>query len=191
MILRHLVGQKRHGFYVDIGAHHPFYLSNTFWFYRNGWRGLNVDALPGAMNSFNALRPRDINVEACLAHSDGTVVQLAVPTQTAEASCSPTSDPASKRIEMRSRSLASLLSEYMPPGVEIDFMSVDCEGLDEEILRGNDWERFKPNYLLVESQAAFDAFGSSTLGVYLREQGYTPIAKSGLSYVLRLDQETA
>jgi FkbM family methyltransferase len=186
MILRHLVGEKRRGFYVDIGAHHPFYFSNTFWFYRRGWRGLNVDALPGAMSAFNALRPRDINVEACLARTDGEIVQFNIPTQAAEASCKSPTQSTYHSIEMRTRSLASLLAEFMPRGIEIDFMSVDCEGLDEDILRGNDWERFKPNYLLVESEAAFEVFGSCNLGAYLESLGYAPLGKSGLSYILGL-----
>jgi len=185
MILRHILGSKRTGFYVDVGAHHPFYLSNTFWFYRRGWRGLNVDALPGVMNAFNALRPRDINVEACLGRTDGEVVEFHIPEQAAEASCQrPTGDSESRTVQMRTRSLASLLAEFVPRGTAIDFMSVDCEGLDEEILRGNDWQRFRAKHLVVESQAAFEGFADSGLGVYLRTLGYAPVAKAGLSYIL-------
>ena len=52
------------GFYVDVGAHHPYYLSNTYIFYRQGWRGLNIDAMPGSMALFEKNRPRDINLES-------------------------------------------------------------------------------------------------------------------------------
>ena len=47
---------KSQGFYVDIGAHHPQRLSNTYHFYLQGWRGINIDAMPGSMSSFETLR---------------------------------------------------------------------------------------------------------------------------------------
>src|SRR5205085_2313829 len=47
MILRHAIGSdKMEGFYVDVGAYHPVILSNTYFFYLNGWRGINLDARP-------------------------------------------------------------------------------------------------------------------------------------------------
>ncbi len=48
------------GFYVDIGAHHPFRYSNTQFFYEKGWRGINIDATPGSMDRFKDFRPEDI-----------------------------------------------------------------------------------------------------------------------------------
>ena len=62
-ILARIFEGQRQGFYVDVGAHHPFRFSNTYFFYRQGWRGLNIDAAPGSMRPFRSHRPRDINVE--------------------------------------------------------------------------------------------------------------------------------
>ena len=58
---------KQKGFYIDIGAHHPFRYSNTYYFYRRGWRGLNIDADEKAIQLFKLFRPRDINVQALVA----------------------------------------------------------------------------------------------------------------------------
>ena len=52
------------GFYVDIGAHDPKYLSNTKKFYDVGWHGINVDASTEAIKKFNHVRRRDINVHS-------------------------------------------------------------------------------------------------------------------------------
>jgi hypothetical protein len=52
------------GFYVDVGAHHPFLFSNTCLFYKQGWHGINIDAMPGSMAAFQKHRPRDINLES-------------------------------------------------------------------------------------------------------------------------------
>ena len=56
MILRRLFETRRRGFYVDVGAHHPRRFSNTYYFYRQGWSGINIDAAPGSMKLFDRLR---------------------------------------------------------------------------------------------------------------------------------------
>lgn len=43
------------GFFIDIGAEHPYRLSNTLPLYRRGWRGINVQPTPGALNFFKSL----------------------------------------------------------------------------------------------------------------------------------------
>src|SRR5271166_7015278 len=68
MILRRLLAGQKSGFYVDVGAHHPYRFSNTCYFYRQGWRGINVDTNPDAIEAFRRDRPSDINV--CVGVSD-------------------------------------------------------------------------------------------------------------------------
>src|SRR5690349_18351333 len=71
MVLRRVFEHKAHGFYVDVGAHHPMRFSNTYFFYRRGWRGINIDARPGSKREFDRARPRDINVECGVAQVAG------------------------------------------------------------------------------------------------------------------------
>ena len=59
------------GFYVDIGAHHPKRFSNTYFFYKKGWSGINIDAMPGSMHGFRLLRTRDINLEMGISREKG------------------------------------------------------------------------------------------------------------------------
>lgn len=61
------------GFFVDIGAHHPARFSNTNYFYRRGWRGINVDALPGTKKLFQRKRPRDITIECGVGSQEGVL----------------------------------------------------------------------------------------------------------------------
>src|ERR1700721_62808 len=56
----------RQPFYVDVGAYAPKWLSNTCLLYRDGWRGINIDATPGVAESFRRARPRDISIEAVI-----------------------------------------------------------------------------------------------------------------------------
>ncbi len=58
MLLRSIFVDKSTGFYVDVGAYHPQRFSNTNHFYLAGWRGINIDAMPGSMEPFHQFRPR-------------------------------------------------------------------------------------------------------------------------------------
>src|SRR5262245_5522584 len=69
LLLRRILNGQQKGFYVDVGAHHPMRYSNTYLFYKLGWRGINVDAMPGSMELFRKVRPRDINVEAAISET--------------------------------------------------------------------------------------------------------------------------
>src|SRR5829696_7661265 len=67
LILERIFLEQKKGFYVDVGAHHPKRFSNTFLFYKLGWFGINIDAMPGSMSAFESARPRDINLEVAIA----------------------------------------------------------------------------------------------------------------------------
>src|SRR5690606_23451660 len=60
---------ERPGFYVDIGAHHPFKLSNTAYLWALGWNGVNVDAGAEAVAAFRKHRPQDMNIHAAVVDS--------------------------------------------------------------------------------------------------------------------------
>lgn len=62
---------KQKELYVDIGAHHPIRISNTYQLYQKGWSGINVDPLPGCMAEFNERRPLDINLEMGIGKDPG------------------------------------------------------------------------------------------------------------------------
>ena len=70
VLLGRIFGDQSTGFYVDVGAHHPKRYSNTYSFYKRGWRGINIDALPGSMKVFQKLRPRDINLEIAISEKE-------------------------------------------------------------------------------------------------------------------------
>ncbi|MCX2716544.1 hypothetical protein OQH61_02215 [Helicobacter sp. MIT 21-1697] len=71
LILQEMLNNIQYGFYVDVGAHHPFRFSNTYLFYQKGWKGINIDAMPNSMKLFSRFRPRDINIECGIALNGG------------------------------------------------------------------------------------------------------------------------
>ncbi len=70
LILNRILSEKKGRFYIDVGAHHPMRFSNTFFFYKRGWRGINIEARPGSKKLFDKVRPRDINVEVPISSED-------------------------------------------------------------------------------------------------------------------------
>jgi len=151
------LSEVNNGFYVDIGAHHPVRLSNTHLLNRRGWKGINVDPNPAAIKIFNKKRPTDINVEAGIAASAGTMTYYGfnspeVNTLSAEAARFQAGNGykliSEQTVEVLT--LASLLDRHVPPGQEIHLLSIDVEGLEEDVLRSNDWEKYRPRFILVE-----------------------------------------
>ena len=187
VLSRYFEGQKS-GFYVDVGAHHPSRFSNTFKSYMRGWSGINIDATPGSMRAFSKVRSRDINLEIAIGESnDGLHFyefnEPALNSFTTELSRFRDQDDSPYRIvaktEVPTRPLSEVLQEHLPDSVEIDFLSVDVEGMDFEVLRSNDWDRFRPRLVLVELlESNLDAVNNNSLTEYLAAKGYRIYAMS-------------
>jgi hypothetical protein len=158
-VLARIFGATHRGFFVDIGAHHPKRFSNTYLFYRRGWSGINVDAMPGSMRAFRRVRPRDVNLEIPILKERATLKYWqfndpALNGFSPELSARRDGREGYKVIgatELEGLPLRLVLERHMPPRQQvIDFMSVDVEGLDLDVLQSNDWTRFRPKVVLVE-----------------------------------------
>lgn len=194
MIVRSLVNDKKNGFYVDIGAHHPVYYSNTYHFYQKGWSGVNIDAAPGSMDLFKSLRCRDKNLEICIGPNRDQEIEFFVFDQPAlntfEPEMAARAQQTSKLLgthKIKTKTLEQTLSEVVPENQEIDFLSIDVEGLDEMILRTNNWKKFSPKIIIFESHSTtIENIKIDKLTNYLSEQGYVIVGKAGPSFIAQL-----
>ena len=188
---------RRDGFYVDVGAHHPFRFSNTCLLHRAGWRGINIDAMPGSMAAFDRYRPGDVNLEIGISRQAGTAKfhvfnEPALNTfDAATAAAHSRGDWAVERIvEVPLRPLADVLAENAG-GRAIDLLTVDAEGHDLSVLELNDWRRFRPAVVLAESLGRTVAdLAGDPCARFMAATGYEAFAKT-VNTVMYVDGTTA
>ena len=145
------------GFYVDVGAHHPLRFSNTAIYYERGWRGINIDPTPGSMSEFRKSRPKDINLE-CAVSNDCRERLFYVYNEPAlnGIDCDRTSEFDGSRfkllekIPVQTYTLKSILDTNAKKLPSPNFLSVDVEGHDLEVLQSNDWQTYKFEWVLCE-----------------------------------------
>jgi FkbM family methyltransferase len=154
MLARAFAGRAA-GFYVDVGAFDPVIDSVTRHFYDQGWRGINIEPVARQHALFARARPRDTNLNVALGRESGELTlhdfsPLGVSTV----------DPAIAA-EMRERGfpgrevrvpVVTLAQVCRDHGVrEIDFLKIDVEGHETEVIAGHDWALVRPRILLVEA----------------------------------------
>lgn len=162
IILTHLFGyEKTDGFYIDVGCFHPVQYSNTFIFYQRGWSGLGIDANPTLAPLWNKLRPRDKFINSGVAATAGNMEylefnqypacnQLRIP---GDQSLVEVHQYPDKITQIQTRPLSQILQSEIPPQKSVDFMSIDCEGLDEVVLQSHDFTKYRPKALVIEDHS--------------------------------------
>ena len=197
LLLEKIFSGQAEGFYVDVGAHHPVKFSNTSRLYQQGWHGLNIDPRPGTQELFDAARPCDINLGVGIDEEEGTLtyIQFNEPAlntfDRALAEERLRQRPGEWRIIAETpvpvRPLAAVLAEHVPAGTVIDLLTIDAEGWDLRVLRSNDWARFRPRVVLVESGGASleeDLHGAEAR--LLAQHGYVLLGKTFRTLLFRL-----
>ncbi|MDK3157471.1 FkbM family methyltransferase [Kamptonema cortianum] len=195
-ILSRIFEGQNQGFYVDVGAHHPQRFSNTYLFYLLGWRGMNIDAKPGSMSLFQKIRPNDINLELPISDSYQVLTYYEFNEPALNGFCPEISQERDglhhyriiKTHQLQTYTLSEVLDQYLPKEQQIDFLNVDVEGLDYQVLKSNNWSKYKPKVILAEDLnfSFLDNPPKSKVASLLFDQGYEIYAKSGFTLVFKL-----
>jgi FkbM family methyltransferase len=197
MILRRLFEKQKKGFYIDVGAHHPKQFSNTFYFYKNGWKGINIDAMLKSMSLFNKIRPRDINLGIPISDKKQKLTyymfdEPALNTFSKDLADERDGKNGYKIIsekDMETSTLEEVLEKHLPYGQKIDFMSIDVEGLDLQVLKSNNWWQFRPKFVLVEILgSSINDIADSKEYKYLSRVGYIVFAKAVNTVIFRREE---
>jgi FkbM family methyltransferase len=179
------------GYYVDVGACYPVRYSNTFLYYVRGWRGLLIEPNPDLSDRLRRVRPRDTVVPMGISQSgaklsyrkfddaefnsfnDGQVTALAEYGIKSAAA-----------LEIQTAPLRDILAANNVPS-DFELLSVDCEGMDVEVLESNDWDKFRPRWIIVEDYQNYqgDSTEDSAIAKLLQSVGYTVRIRLGFSYI--------
>ncbi len=156
LILKDVLNYKN-GFYLDIGAHHPYRFSVTSYFYQNGWRGINIDPNPGTKKMFDRERPGDINLEMGISNKKKELIfyvfnepALSTFDKTRSENLERTTEfRIVQSIEVPVEKLKDVILKYAPDK-KIDFLNVDVEASEMDVLMSNDWNRSRPKIIAIE-----------------------------------------
>ena len=151
LILNSIFKNKRKGFYVDIGCHHPLINNHTYLFYKKGWSGANIDIDFSSIDMFNFYRPKDINRQLALSDKVGEANLYFYHNRAAKNTLSKEFGVDSKTIKnIKTDTLTNFLIQNNLSDKKIDFMSIDVEGNELKVLEGLDFKTIKPSVILVE-----------------------------------------
>ncbi len=168
--------------YLDIGAHDPIYLSNTYYFYRKGGSGVCIEPLPGLYKILAKVRSRD----TCLNSGVGAqtadqanfyVMQSSALSTFSKAHAQQYQDEEAQRIGSIERvpliGIGEVLTKYFPTGLNL--VSLDTEGMEVEILENFDFDNFRPEVFCVETlpyRRTTICEKPEEVSVLMRDRGY-------------------
>lgn len=147
--------------YLDIGAHHPFNISNTALLYERGSKGVCVEANPNLIQSFQAARPMDIILNLGVAGTNSVMNFYMIDSHSGRNTFSQKEalkfigeHPQFKITEKKQIEVVTInhIVERYCYGGYPDFLSIDAEGMDEEIIMSADFSKVRPKVICVETR---------------------------------------
>jgi len=187
LVLRRVFEGRKSGFYVDVGAHHPHRFSNTNLFYKAGWHGINIEPNPDSIADFKRLRQRDINLQCGVSDIEQhlTYYKFNEPAlntfdpDIVDDRLNKTTYKVVQKIIVPVLRLDHILDDHLAAGQKIDFLTVDVEGLDLQVLESNNWSAYRPAMVLAESLCSNLADASENeIARFMSAQGYSVFAKT-------------
>lgn len=189
-LLWQLLDSQPTGFFIEVGAFDGVHLSVSYAFEALGWTGLLIEAIPERFRACAAARPRSRVVHAALGKrgSVGTTCFNIARGEGLEVLSFHHTPPEQKRevlsrgaaieaVEVPLTSMDALLEGHAAP---IDFVSIDVEGAELDLLDGFDLKRWKPRIIVIED---ISAGRNPTLDARLDNAGYTLVAWLGFNQV--------
>jgi FkbM family methyltransferase len=144
------------GTYIDVGGGHPVADNVSFWFYERGWHGIVVEPQAELAGLYARLRPRDIAVCGLVGRDNGeidfhVVDRLHGFSTTVEhvAQVARQFGVDYRTVRMPVVTLAQLCAQHDVG--EIDFLKIDVEGGEADVLHGGDWRRYRPKVIVIEA----------------------------------------
>lgn len=185
------------GTYVDIGCSHPTEFSNTYLLYRFGWSGLVIDADDEFLPEFGRVRPLDTVIHCGIAREPGSAElklfkDRSLNTFSAATAAAVLARDPDALVGTRTVPLSPLAEVLATETVgAFDFLNVDVEGYDLQVLESSDWGRWRPAIVAVEDHGiSLSAPQDSATCRFMAAQDYALHSKCNYTSVyVRRDYE--
>jgi hypothetical protein len=150
-------GKGFKGTYIDIGSSHPFRISNTYCLYRNGWNGIAVDPIPAFKLLYRFWRPRDKFLNLGIAPESGTLNYYELtPSVLSSFNKNYIEDLIKQeKAEIQKNYIVNVITpdhlfELYAKDNEVNFLSIDIEGLDISVLKAINFKKYRPALIGIE-----------------------------------------
>ena len=192
--LLNLFEKNYKGRYLDVGCFHPTKHSNTFLLFKNGWNGINIDLNPLTIELFNYMRPEDININIGVSNEEEEKTLYFIDETNTQNTLSENqliflkehhnlkNDEIIKK-KIHTKRLDKILDDN---NVEvIDFMNLDIEGHELEVIKTINFEKIKIHYICVEMINHNDLSKSNSAQIenLLKKNGFELIKKFDFNYI--------
>jgi FkbM family methyltransferase len=194
LIIDTLLNRKPNGFYIDIGAYDPVRFSNTMRFYRRGWSGINIEPDYTQFQKIKSVRTRDITLNIGISPKNKTLVYWEINPNTLSTFLSVQAKAYEKegfriirQIRVPVSRLFKVIKKYAH-SKPIDFLSVDVEGFELDVLKSNNWGKYRPKVLCIElsfcsSDTQADIRRKKSLIRFIESKGYIYVTKTATNYI--------
>ena len=179
VMVNRILKKIKKGFYVDIGAYHPYKGSLTYNLYNRKWNGMNLDISKSSIDLFNIARPSDININCAVSEFNGeTYYYENSPINQQNSLIS--QDDNQKKIKIQSYKLSEILK--MQNINSVDYINIDTEGNELEVLMGIDFDKINPTLFTIEDNS-FDLNNEIKKKkiIFLKEKNYELINIIGVT----------
>ena len=183
-------GTSKSGFFVDVGAEQPVIDSVTYKLYLNGWRGVNIEPQPEYFKQLEIMRPEDINLNIAIGLAEDTSLDFFATTDAIGLAGFGESarnelikqghNPV--RIKVEVNSLDNVCSAKNIR--EIDFLKIDAEGHELQVLRSFSFTLIRPKLVIIEATKANTnelREDNQAIGSFMVEKKYSKIFFDGLN----------
>lgn len=151
VVIKDIFKNKKKGIYIDVGCHHPLINNNTYLLYKNGWRGINIDLDFSSIDMFNYFRPDDCNELKAISNSKGFTKFYFFHNRAPKNTISKKSSKGAKLVKkIETDTLDNIIKKSKFLIKKIDFLSIDVEGNELNVLKGLNFKKYKPKVVVLE-----------------------------------------
>ncbi len=151
LIITKLLNSKNKGIYIDVGCHHPFLNNHSYLLYKSGWEGINIDIDYNSIDMFNFFRKSDVNIQTAVTDHKGEVDLFFYHNRAAKNTISKEfGSDAKEQKKINSDTLNNIIENSKFKDSKVDFVSIDVEGNEMNVLNGFNLKKYKPKLILLE-----------------------------------------